>query len=120
MWFPEMFNRFDEWSRNNNNAEADICTVTSYVVKMGSHSNATLCDSNIHTDVFQDSLITVAAAIPSNIFAVLGMDRLGRKFFLGKACYSVCGRRVGVDLCSTERPAVGKSGLIDCLKPYSY
>jgi hypothetical protein len=31
-----------------------------------------------------ESLITVAAAFPSNILAVLFMDRLGRKFFLGK------------------------------------
>lgn len=83
MWFPEMFNRFDEWSRTHDNAEADICEVTAYVTQLGTHSAAASCDAHIHSDVFMESLITVAAAIPSNIFAVLGMDRLGRKFFLG-------------------------------------
>lgn len=88
MWFPEMFNRFDEWSRAHDNAEADICQVTAYVTKLGTHSSTAQCDSNIHSDVFMESLITVAAAIPSNIFAVLGMDRLGRKFFLVFATFS--------------------------------
>ncbi|CAH0687737.1 unnamed protein product [Spodoptera exigua] len=88
MWFPEMFNRFDEWSRTHDNAEADICMVTEYVTKFGTHSTAAQCDAHINSDVFMDSLITVAAAIPSNIFAVLGMDRLGRKFFLVFATFS--------------------------------
>ncbi|KAL0821139.1 hypothetical protein ABMA28_005760 [Loxostege sticticalis] len=88
MWFPEMFNRFDEWSRTHDNAEADICQVTAYVTQQGTHSAAATCDAHIHSDVFMDSLITVAAAIPSNIFAVLGMDRLGRKFFLVFATFS--------------------------------
>ncbi|XP_045775667.1 synaptic vesicle glycoprotein 2C-like [Maniola jurtina] len=88
MWFPEMFNRFDEWSRTHDNAEADICQVTAYVTQYGTHSAEAACDSHIHSSVFMDSLITVAAAIPSNIFAVLGMDRLGRKFFLVFATFS--------------------------------
>ncbi|XP_038222112.1 synaptic vesicle glycoprotein 2C-like [Zerene cesonia] len=88
MWFPEMFNRFDEWSRTHDNAEADICQVTAYVTKFGTHSAEANCDSHINSDVFSESLITVAAAIPSNIFAVLGMDRLGRKFFLVFATFS--------------------------------
>lgn len=88
MWFPEMFNRFDEWSRDNNNAEADICQVTAYVTQQGTHSQDGVCDAHIHSDVFMESLITVAAAIPSNIIAVVGMDRLGRKFFLVFATFS--------------------------------
>ncbi|KAI5631008.1 sugar transporter domain-containing protein [Phthorimaea operculella] len=88
MWFPEMFNRFDEWSRTHDNAEADICMVTKYVTQKGTHSSEAFCDAHIHSDVFMDSLITVAAALPSNIFAVLGMDRLGRKFFLVFATFS--------------------------------
>lgn len=82
MWFPEMFNRFDEFSRNHPGEEADICVVTNYVVSQGSHSDIGECSDEIHSSVFMESLITVAAAIPSNIFAVLGMDKLGRKFFL--------------------------------------
>ncbi|XP_041980931.1 synaptic vesicle glycoprotein 2B-like isoform X2 [Aricia agestis] len=88
MWFPEMFNRFDEWARAHDNAEADVCQVTRYVTQLGTHSAESACDAHISSDVFMDSLITVAAAIPSNIFAVLGMDRLGRKFFLVFATFS--------------------------------
>lgn len=84
MWFPEMFNRFDEYSRMHPGVEADICQVTNYVVSKGSHSQLGVCTDEINSSVFMESLITVAAAIPSNIFAVIGMDRLGRKFFLCK------------------------------------
>lgn len=41
------------------------------------------CNNSIAGGVFLESFITVAAALPSNILAVIGMDKLGRKFFLG-------------------------------------
>jgi len=82
MWFPELFNRFDEFAKTHNGADAGVCEVTDYVVSMGSHSEEMLCNDKISSSVFMESLITVSAALPSNIIAVLGMDRLGRKFFL--------------------------------------
>lgn len=84
MWFPEMFNRFDEFSRYSNGTTASVCQVTNFVVDMGSQGQHSACSDKITETVFMESLITVAAAIPSNVIAVLGMDRLGRKFFLGK------------------------------------
>lgn len=82
MWFPELFNRFDEFNRHHPGQDASVCEVTNFVVNNGSHIG--LCSDKIESTVFMESLITVAAALPSNIIAVLGMDRLGRKFFLGK------------------------------------
>ncbi|XP_073989715.1 synaptic vesicle glycoprotein 2B isoform X2 [Rhodnius prolixus] len=84
MWFPEMFNRFDEFSRAhpNGTVSATFCQVTDFVVNTGSHSTADLCSDKMDSGVFLESFITVAAAIPSNILAVLCMDKLGRKFFL--------------------------------------
>ncbi|XP_050536946.1 synaptic vesicle glycoprotein 2B isoform X2 [Daktulosphaira vitifoliae] len=83
MWFPELFHRFDEFARAHNGSEnAYVCQVTDFVVNSGSHSHVDLCSDKIESSVFLESLITVAAAIPSNILAVLGMDTLGRKFFL--------------------------------------
>lgn len=82
MWFPELFNRFDEFSRTHPGESASVCEVTKYVVNSGSHSNAGVCSATIPSAVFLESLITVAAALPANIIAVLFMDRLGRKFFL--------------------------------------
>lgn len=82
MWFPELFNRFDEYSREYPDKTADVCTVTKYVTASGSQQDGKICSDKIESAVFMESLITVAAALPSNIIAVLGMDRLGRKFFL--------------------------------------
>lgn len=82
MWFPEMFNRFDEYSRHHPNTEANVCQVTNFVVQHGSLQDGHVCNDKIESGVFMESLITVAAAIPSNILAILGMDRFGRKFFL--------------------------------------
>lgn len=84
MWFPELFNRFDEYSRHHPGQSASVCQVTEFVVGHGSQQDGGICSDKIESAVFMESLITVAAAIPSNIVAVLGMDRLGRKFFLGK------------------------------------
>lgn len=82
MWFPELFNRFDEFSRDHPGEDASVCRVTNYVVDSGSHSGHGVCKSTIPSSVFMESLITVAAALPANVFAVLFMDKLGRKFFL--------------------------------------
>ncbi|CAH0562650.1 unnamed protein product [Brassicogethes aeneus] len=82
MWFPELFNRFDKYSIAYPNQTASVCAVTEYVVKLSAENGIDHCSEEIESAVFMESLITVAAALPSNIFAVLGMDRLGRKFFL--------------------------------------
>lgn len=88
MWFPELFNRFDEFNRIHPGQEASVCQVTEFVITSGSHSHEDLCDDSIESAVFMDSFITVAAAIPSNILAVLGMDHVGRKFFLVFSTFS--------------------------------
>lgn len=82
MWFPELFNRFDEFSRLHPGQDASVCEVTKFVVESGSQQDGGNCTSKIESAVFMESLITVSSALPSNILAVLGMDRLGRKFFL--------------------------------------
>lgn len=86
MWFPELFNRFDLFNQRNPNQNTDICQVTEFYIKVKNNitEQDQPCDSKIGEAVFIESLITVASAIPANILAVLGMDRLGRKFFLGK------------------------------------
>nr|CAD7589353.1 unnamed protein product [Timema genevievae] len=82
MWFPELFNRFNKYSTVHPGKAASVCEVTNFVVNMGGQADSLDCSDKIESSVFLESLITVAAAIPSNIIAVLGMDRLGRKFFL--------------------------------------
>ncbi|ALC48849.1 CG3168 [Drosophila busckii] len=83
MWFPEVFNRFEEFEKANPNESADICTVTDFVVALHSQvTNNGTCNSDISPSVFRESLITLASALPANLLAILGMDMLGRRFFL--------------------------------------
>lgn len=81
MWFPELFNRFDKYGTDHPGESAGVCVVTDYVVSKVLEDGRK-CERSISLAVFMESLITVAAALPSNIVAVLLMDRLGRKFFL--------------------------------------
>uniref|UniRef100_A0A1B6IMQ6 Major facilitator superfamily (MFS) profile domain-containing protein n=1 Tax=Homalodisca liturata TaxID=320908 RepID=A0A1B6IMQ6_9HEMI len=81
MWFPELFNRFDEFTREKGSISASVCQVTDFVVNKGSESGGP-CNDKIPSFVFLESLITVSAAIPGNVIAVVFMDKLGRKFFL--------------------------------------
>lgn len=82
MWFPELFSRFDRFSRDHPNQSASVCEVTDYVVNLGLTSNSEVCESSIPSSVFLESLISLSAALPANLIAILGMDKLGRKFFL--------------------------------------
>lgn len=82
MWFPELFNRFDEYSRAHPGQSASVCQVTQYVVTSGSHSQIGECSSSISSTVFMESLISLSAALPANLISILFMDKLGRKFFL--------------------------------------
>ncbi|KAH8276474.1 hypothetical protein KR044_010875 [Drosophila immigrans] len=83
MWFPEVFNRYEEYESKHPNQQADICGVTNFVVNQSKSeiTNGT-CNSDIPSSVFMESLITLASALPANLFAILGMDMLGRRFFL--------------------------------------
>ncbi|XP_075154849.1 synaptic vesicle glycoprotein 2B [Haematobia irritans] len=91
MWFPELFNRFEEYSTNFPGEKAGVCTVTEYVVGKDSHEDA-VCSSHIPSAVFMESLISLGSALPANLIAILGMDLLGRKFFLifGTMTAGVC------------------------------
>lgn len=82
MWFPELFNRFDEYSRAHPDQSATVCEVTQYVVHSGSHAQLGTCSSTISSSVFMESLISLSAALPANLISILFMDKFGRKFFL--------------------------------------
>ncbi|EDW30622.1 GL26881 [Drosophila persimilis] len=83
MWFPELFNRFEEYEKAFPDSSAGVCTVTEYVVGIARESaNNGTCSSDIPQSVFMESLISLASALPANLLAILGMDMLGRKFFL--------------------------------------
>lgn len=90
MWFPELFHRFDEYTTDFPNESAGVCTVTEYIVNKVKETKE--CSSHIPQAVFLESLISLASALPANLIAILGMDLLGRKFFLifGTMTAGVC------------------------------
>lgn len=83
MWLPELFNRFDEYASHFPGEEAGVCKVTEFVVNLENHRpDSQTCSSVIPSAVYLESLISVTAALPANLIAILGMDTFGRKFFM--------------------------------------
>jgi VNT family MFS transporter (synaptic vesicle glycoprotein 2) len=68
MWFPELFNRFDDFAEEHPGVETNVCEVTEFVIKQKESSG--ICNDNIPSTVFMESLITVASALPANVLAV--------------------------------------------------
>uniref|UniRef100_A0A336N2T7 CSON011713 protein n=1 Tax=Culicoides sonorensis TaxID=179676 RepID=A0A336N2T7_CULSO len=83
MWLPELFNRFDEYTTHFPGEETSVCQVTDFVVSLEKHKpQSQACSSVIPSAVYMESLISVTAALPANLIAILGMDTFGRKFFM--------------------------------------
>ncbi|XP_036338890.1 synaptic vesicle glycoprotein 2B [Rhagoletis pomonella] len=103
MWFPELFNRFEKYSVAFPDQRAGVCTVTDYVVGKIEEEDA-VCSGHIPQSVFQESLISLASALPANLIAILGMDLLGRKFFLifGTMTAGVCSAAMYFVFSSTQ------------------
>lgn len=88
MWFPELFNRFEEYDQEFPGQETSVCQVTEFVVNKAHSSINETCSSTIPSSVFMESLVTISAGLPANLIAILFMDRLGRKFFLVFSTFS--------------------------------
>lgn len=70
MWFPELFNRFDDYAESHPDVKSvGVCEVTEFVVSQHK-SIEHQCNDDIPSTVFLESLITVAAALPANVIAV--------------------------------------------------
>jgi VNT family MFS transporter (synaptic vesicle glycoprotein 2) len=75
MWFPELFNRFDDYLESHPDVKnVGVCEVTEYVVSQHKSIEHT-CNDDIPSTVFLESLITVAAALPANVIAVSFLDQ---------------------------------------------
>uniref|UniRef100_A0A1A9ZZ58 Major facilitator superfamily (MFS) profile domain-containing protein n=1 Tax=Glossina pallidipes TaxID=7398 RepID=A0A1A9ZZ58_GLOPL len=79
VWFPELFQRFDEFERQYPDVSASVCGVSSIVV---SNSTVIPCDQNIDEKVFFHTIIIGLACIPTSFWLPLCVHRLGIKFFL--------------------------------------
>lgn len=82
MWFPEIFERFNQFSKHHPNETASVCTVSEgYSL---SDEAAKVCDNSINTRVFLDTFIIGLSCIPTSVSLSFFMRKLGKKVVLSK------------------------------------
>ncbi|XP_058445602.1 synaptic vesicle glycoprotein 2C-like [Malaya genurostris] len=83
IWFPELFDRFEQYETRFPGTSASVCDVSSIVL---GDANGILvddfCGGSIDTSVFLHTLIIGIACIPTSFWLPLCVPRLGAKFFL--------------------------------------
>lgn len=80
LWFPELFNKLDQYYANHTETKT-VCQVTNLNT---ADDDGGFCDQDPpSSDVYINSFIISISALPGNIWTILQMDKLGRKFFLG-------------------------------------
>ena len=87
-WFPELFNQLTQFYETNPNVTKTVCQIVSEEVPTeDSDEESFNCALYIPGDeVFINSFIVSLSALPSNLWTIFCMDKLGRKFFL---CFSM-------------------------------
>jgi len=88
LWFPELFNKLELYAQDNPDHDLNVCQVIEESGDNAGSAISTDC-TNIEPpsyEVFLNSFIISAAAGPSNVWTILCMDKLGRRFFL---CFSM-------------------------------
>ena len=87
VWFPELFNRYEEFESVYPGEKASVCDVSSIVLPNSTYSRMEgdpFCGEPIGESVFLHTLIIGLACIPTSFWLPLCVHRLGAKFFLGK------------------------------------
>ncbi|SPP88387.1 blast:Synaptic vesicle glycoprotein 2C [Drosophila guanche] len=79
VWFPEIFQRYDDFEKTHPGTPASVCDISSIVT-----SNTTFvdCQSEIDHTVFFHTFIIGLACIPTSFWLPLCVHKLGIKFFL--------------------------------------
>ena len=81
LWFPELFNRLNIYYENHPNATVGVCDIKSE--DLNDDPNKPV-DCTVGSAVFLNSFLISLSAAPGNVWTIVQMDKLGRKFFLGK------------------------------------
>ena len=82
LWFPQLFTKLDQYYTENPNATVSVCEITDFKPH-GTDNKDPFCGPPPTSQVFTNSIYISLAAAPSNLWTVIHMDKLGRKFFLG-------------------------------------
>ena len=82
VWFPELFNRLEQYQEAYPNAEpASMCDIIDSGIN-GTESDP--CATATSGKTYQDEFIVAVAPAVLNVWTIFHMDKLGRKFFLGE------------------------------------
>ncbi|XP_045494468.1 synaptic vesicle glycoprotein 2C-like isoform X1 [Colias croceus] len=81
IWFPELFNRYEEFEHRFPNTSASVCDVSGVVVDDDSMDPYD-CEKIIDQSVYMHTLIVGLACIPTSLWLPLCVHKLGAKFFL--------------------------------------
>ena len=80
-WFPELFNKLEQFHEVYPNVTKSVCQIVSE--ELPEDEGDFSCDLYIPEDeVFINSFYISLSAAPGNLWTILQMDKLGRKFFL--------------------------------------
>ncbi|XP_050422928.1 synaptic vesicle glycoprotein 2B-like [Adelges cooleyi] len=83
LWFPELFNRFEQFEHEQPGKDVSVCQVSSvYIEHNGALSMDDLCGSGVGQTVYTHTLWVGIACIPTSLWMPLCVHRLGAKFFL--------------------------------------
>lgn len=82
-WFPTLFNELDKFHEVFPNVTKSVCQIISEEIPVDDEEENIDCSQYIPEDsVFINSFIISLSAAPGNLWTILQMDKLGRKFFL--------------------------------------
>lgn len=84
VWFPELFNRYEEFEHKFPNTSASVCDVSGIVVADEASADPFDCLKTIDGSVYMHTLIVGLACIPTSLWLPLCVHKLGAKFFLSK------------------------------------
>ncbi|KAK9879268.1 hypothetical protein WA026_004115 [Henosepilachna vigintioctopunctata] len=84
MWFPEIFERFNNYEISNKGRKAGICEVSqNNQVYNGTYQYLPkVCEPSINSRVFAETIIIGLSCIPSSISLSFFMAKLGKKYVL--------------------------------------
>lgn len=95
-WFPEIFNRFDEFEKHYPGHESSLCLVSS--INIGANGTDIFCGEHvIESDVYYHTLIIGIACIPTSLILPACIHQLGAKFFIIFSMFIAGGVTVGLE-----------------------
>lgn len=90
LWFPELFNCLHVYYEHHN-VTVSVCEVVDFRPNNTDQDPFAHCQDSAPPDnqVFINAFIVAIAPLPANLWTIVHMDKLGRKFFLGTMVFMI-------------------------------